>query len=408
MKALEAFDYPAFGRYQAGRVASMVATQVGGVAVGWHVYATSSSVLDLGLVGGVQFLPVALGWPITGTLADRMPRRTVLLWGMALELAAWTAMAVLAAIGAPVAHFLAALFVAGCARAVKAPAATALLPNLVPAAVFPNAVSLNSSLFALSVVGGPAIGGAVYAATGGAVPCFVLAATLSTLASGVYLGLPPVKPAASTRAATLADALEGLRYIRAQPVLLAAITLDLFAVLLGGAVALLPVYARDILHVGPDGLGWLRASPAMGAALFAIVLARWPISRRAGPILLITVAGFGLATIGFGLSRDMATAMACLFVVGATDEVSVFIRHVIAQRWTPDALRGRVSAAEFVFIGASNELGELESGLLAAAVGPVAAVVLGGVGSLVVVVVTLLVARDLRRLDSLERSPVSG
>jgi MFS family permease len=403
VKGLEAFGYPAFGRYQAGRVASLVATQVGGVAVGWHVYATSGSVLDLGLVGGVQFIPVALGWPITGTIADRRPRRTVLLWGMALELAAWTVMAGLAAVGAPVGAFLAALFVAGCARAVKAPAATALLPNLVPAALFPNAVSLNSSLFALSVVGGPAIGGAVYAATGGAVPCFLMASALSAFASVVYLDLPPVAPAPSTRAATMQDALDGIRFIRAQPVLLAAITLDLFAVLLGGAVALLPVYAKDILHVGPDGLGWLRASPAMGAALLAIVLARWPITRRAGPILLAAVAGFGAATIGFGLSREMAAAMFFLFVAGATDEVSVFIRHVIVQRWTPDGLRGRVSAAEFVFIGASNELGEMESGMAAAAIGPVAAVVLGGVGSLAVVAVTLVVARDLRRLDTLER-----
>lgn len=387
-------------RYQAARFGGILAMQIVSVAVAWQVYDLTRRPLDLGLVGLVQFVPLAVGWPITGTLIDRFERRglIVALYGVHVLLA--LGLAGLATTGAGVPAILGALFVVGCARAMLAPASSATLPQLVPIEDFANAATWSSTLSSVATVAGPALGGAVYAWAGGAVSAFAVAAVL--LAVAMY-GMTRVtfRPIELSREPLgWAAAMAGLRFIRRTPVVLAAVTLDLFAVLFGGAVALLPIYARDIFHAGPDALGWLRAAPAVGAGAMAVFLAFRPLTRRVGRALLVTVAVFGVATIAFGFSTEFWPAMIALVVVGASDEVSVFIRQNIVQLATPGPLRGRVSAAEFVFIGASNELGEMESGFAAAWLGVVPAVVWGGVGSLAVVALAAIFARSLRRLDS--------
>ena len=403
MSTLAAFRSPAFRRYQAARVLSILAMQGVSVAVGWQIYDLTHSALDLGLVGGVQFVPLLLLWPLTGTLADRFDRKSVLLGAYVWLLLVIVGLAALAVRGGSVvAPIYALLFAIGIGRAVSGPASSAMLPQLVPPEDFPNAASWSSTLSSVGVIAGPALGGAAYAWAGGAVGAYVLSAGLLTLAT---LSLATVSPRAVAKAReplTLQAALVGVRFIRRHPVLLGAITLDLFAVLLGGAVALLPVYARDLLHTGPEGLGVLRAAPAVGAGLTALFLSARPLRRNVGTTLYVTVAAFGLATIAFGLSTSGIGALVALLLIGATDEVSVFIRQNVVQLATPEAMRGRVGAAEFVFIGASNELGELESGLAAAWIGPVAAVVGGGIGTLVVVALSAWLMPALRRVDRMD------
>lgn len=396
------FRSAAFVRYQVARLFGTLAMQMVGVAVAWQVYLLTDSTTALGLVGGVQFVPLLFLWPITGTLADRYDRRRVALVAWAGLLVATTALLALSLLRAPpFAAILGALFVVGCARSLSAATGPALLPMLVEPEDFPAAAAWSSTVFSVGVIVGPAIGGlctAAFDASG----AYVVAATLLTVAVGALRGVRPIRAAdRSQRPRSLADALAGLRLVFQHPILLGAISLDLFAVLLGGAVALLPVYARDILHVGATGFGTLRAAPAVGALVMAVWLTTRPPRRRIGTLLYATVAVFGLATIGFGLSTTFLPALAFLALSGAADEVSVWIRQNVVQLATPDALRGRVSAVEFVFIGASNELGELESGLLASAIGPVPAVVVGGFGTLGVVGLASVMSPALRRVDTL-------
>jgi MFS family permease len=399
-----AFQHRDFRLYMGVRVLVTLALQVQLVAVGWHIYEQTHRARDLGYVGLAQFLP-AIGFSIvTGHVADRFDRRRVLLacyLGLAL---CSVALAVLAGQAGQldVRAIYAVLFLVGTARAFGGPAAQALMPGLVPREHFANAVAWSSSLWQLTTIVGPAVGGVVAAAFTEASSAYALCAALLLAACCLCAAMRPPVSRREHRAASWSTLVAGVRYVAAHKVVLGAISLDLFAVLLGGAVALMPVFARDILHVGPVGLGVLRAAPAVGAASVAVALAYRPLRRRAGATMLACVAIFGLATIVFGLSRSAPLSLCCLLVIGASDMVSVAVRQTLVQLWTPDEMRGRVSAVNLVFVGASNELGEFESGLTADYLGAVRAVVLGGVGTCLVVLIWAMAFRDLRRVDRLE------
>jgi MFS family permease len=377
-----------------------MANQMLMVALGWQMYDLTHSAWNLGLVGLFQFVPALALALVAGHVADRHDRRHIVSLALTLQL-----LAALLLLLATHEHWLSrdlilgVSLLLGVARSFQMTAQQALTPLLVPAAILARAMAFSSSGMQAAIIGGPALGGFLYAAGAGVVyaACaglFVLAAALVWSARYDHKPVPraPV---------TLDTLLAGVRFIRAKPVVLGAISLDLFAVLLGGAVALLPIYARDILHAGPEGLGLLRGAPAMGALLMSLVLARWTITRRAGAILFACVAIFGATTIVFGLSAWFWLSMAALFVNGAADMVSVVVRQTLVQLDTPDEMRGRVSAVNSIFIGASNQLGEFESGATAALFGPVGAVVAGGVGTLVVVGLWMRWFPELRRRTSL-------
>jgi MFS family permease len=383
------------------------ASQVQGVAVAWHVFTLHHRPFDLGLVGLTLFLPAALLVLVTGLFADRHDRRLIVITAAAVELAA-----ALTFLGLVLAHtdrlwpYLAVILAIGIARAFGTPAERSMLVTLVPESEYMRVSAAYSAFRKMVSIGGPALGGALVA-FGTAVALGGSAALLAlSIAAFAALRMPP-RPGRELAGggATLDDALGGLRFIRAQPVILAAISLDLFAVLFGGATALLPAYADTILRVGPLGLGFLRSAPAAGAAVMATYLARRPLRSNVGRTLLVAVTLFGLSTIAFGLSRDFALSLAALVIVGASDMISVVIRSGLVQLTTPDAMRGRVNAVENVFIGASNELGEFESGTLAAFIGTVPAVVVGGAGTLAVVALCSVVFPQLRRFDRFARTP---
>jgi MFS family permease len=395
------FQFRDFRLYALAMLVSTIAMQMQSVAIGWQVYALTGSALSLGYVGLAQFAPAILLSFATGHAADRFERRHVL--AICHALLASSALGLFWLVQSTTTHrvgFIYALLVlVGGARAFQAPASQALTPNLVPLAHFPSAVAWTSSIWQISVVGGPALGGLLYAAGGGGL-VYGVATALEIAAVGLLLGLR-VKTTRARAANSVGAYAAGLHFVRRHPVILGALSLDLFAVLLGGAVALLPIYARDILHVGPQGLGLLRSAPAVGALVVAVVLAFRPLERRSGMTMLACVAIFGVATVGFGVSRSFPTTLFALALAGAADMVSVYIRHALVQLNTPDTMRGRVAAINMIFIGASNELGEFESGLAASWLGAVPAVVLGGVGSCLVVVVCALLFPELRRADRL-------
>lgn len=374
------------------RAADELASQMLSVAIGWYVYSTTHSPMSLAYAGLAQFLPNAGMALIAGHAADRFERRTVIGWALLVQtvclaaFAAWTAVAPPSA--APV-YLL--LLIMGAARAFGGPAMSAMLPRLVSAEDFPRAVAASSSAHQLCTLVGPAVGGLVYALGGRVV--FACAAGLYFLALTQAGRLP-----AGGRHIGLDDkgALAGIRYVRANRLLLSLISLDLFAVLLGGVTALLPIYARDILLVGPIGLGCLRCASGAGAAIVGFLLARRPIERGAGKSMLACVAGFGLATVVFAVSANFWLSMAALIVAGGFDMVSMVIRQTLVQIATPDAMRGRVSAVNWVFIGASSELGEFESGATAALFGTVPAALLGGLGTLAVVALWAALFPELR------------
>jgi MFS family permease len=397
-----AFAHPGFRLYQGSRLLSVVGSQMQSVAIGWQIYAVTGRPLDLAWVGLAQFFPAVLLSPVTGHVADRFERRRVLMGAFLLHgLMSLALFAVARREFTSVTPIYAVLVGVGAARAFQGPAGSALMPSLVPVEHFRNAVAWSSSLWQAATVVGPALGGLAYAAFGGpslvyacaamgsfgAFACVALIRPVRVDGDGTSAALPRrgqhQKPAREPL--SLASLMAGVRYVRENEVLLGAISLDLFAVLLGGATALLPVYAHDILHLGPVALGALRAAPAVGAAVTGFGLALRPIESRAGAKMLACVAMFGAATIVFGLSRSLPLSLAALFVIGASDMVSVIVRSALVQLETPDAMRGRVSAVNMVFVGASNELGEFESGVTAQLLGVVPAVVLGGVGTLVVV-----------------------
>jgi MFS family permease len=372
------------------------------MAVGWELYARTGSLMALGWVGFVQFVPiVGLSLP-AGHLADRLDRRRVLAGAHALSAFASAGLAALSLARGPVWLIYLCLFVAGVARALSGPAAASLLPLLVPRAAFANAVTWKSSGFHLASVIGPAAGGALIAAFHSAAPVYLIKTALTLVFVAVVVALKPRRPQRPEEAITLNSLLAGLRFVLGAKLILAAITLDMFAVLLGGATALLPAYAEDILEVGPTGLGWLRAAPALGAFVMGVAIAYLPPMRRAGRTLLWVVAGFGAVTILFGVSQWFWLSLLALFAAGALDQVSVVVRHTLVQLRTPDELRGRVSAVNGVFISCSNELGGFRAGSVAALAGPVFSVVSGGVATILVVVAVARLWPQIARLRSLQ------
>ncbi len=352
------------------------------VAVAWHMYDITSSAWDLGLVGLFQFVPALLMTLPAGHLADRVHRGRIFACCMALQAAVATLMLVSTSQGFATRELILGLAVVlGVARAFQMPAQQALIPLLVPASLLPRAFAISSTGMEMAIIGGPALGGLLYALGPRYVYVTCMALLLSASALTLLVHYRHKPPQA---AATWQSLFAGIGFVWRRKVILGATSLDLFAVLLGGATALLPIYAKDILHTGPAGLGLLRSAPAVGALAMSLVLTRWPLRRKVGPRLLMAVGVFGLAMLVFGLSTSFWLSMLALVVTGAADCVSVVTRNTLVQLETPDEMRGRVSAVNSIFIGASNQLGEFESGATAALWGPVGSVVMGGVGTMVV------------------------
>jgi MFS family permease len=380
---LTAFRHRDFALFWSSLVAEALALQMAFVAIGWQVYSVRQNPLDLGLVGLAEFLPLPLLALPAGHLADRLPRRRLLMVMLLLNLVVLSGLLAVTVAGASkVWPFFVLAFMQGVGSAIGAPAGRSLTPSLVPEEILVSALAQRSIAFQGSAVVGPAIGGILFAIRPELV--YVVALVLALGALGCVLAMRSGRLPVSGGAAGLSEVLAGVRLIRRTNVLLGAMSLDLFAVLLGGAVALLPVFARDILEVGPTGLGFLRAAPAVGSLVCAAFIARYPIQRQAGPKLFVVVAGFGVCMVVFGLSRTMWLSMVALALGSAFDTVSVVLRSTILPLVTPDELRGRVTAVEMVFISASNELGAFESGVAAALIGAVPAVVLGGLATIVV------------------------
>ncbi len=398
-----AFQYPNFRNYLFARFFTTLAVQMQSVAVGWQVYAATGDPLDLGLIGLAQFLPFVILVLPAGQIADQFDRKWILVGCYALEtLCAVLLLAYTFSDISAIWPVFAVLVIFGCARAFAMPTSQAITPNLVPREAFPNAIAINSSSSHVATIAGPALGGLLYVFG----PDFVYATVTTILITSVVLMTRVRLPLAirSNEPATWHTVFEGLRFIRSKPVILGAISLDLFAVLFGGAVALLPAYASDVLHIGPQGLGILRTAPAIGAAVTAALLAFYPIARNVGKWLFIGVAIFGLAIIVFGLSTNFLVSLAALIMMGGGDMLSVYIRHLLVQLETPDHIRGRVSAVSAVFIGASNELGEFESGITASWFGLVPAVVLGGIATLGVTALWTRLFPVIYRMDRLPES----
>ena len=366
------------------RLSAVLADQMLIVALGWQMYDLTHSALNLGLIGMAQFLPQLALTLHTGVVADRYDRRKIVAASLLLQALTVLGIAYLSLTHqlAPLALYGAA-FLIGVADAFLSPCLSALVANLVGEAQLPQALAMNSMILRSAVIGGPALGGLIYSVSPNAV--YLLAGACWLLAAVAIVTAPLVRKVAGRPPVTRDFLLAGIRYIRAHPVILGAISLDLFAVLLGGATALLPIYARTILHIGPMGLGVLRTAPEIGALAMSVYLTRYPLQHKAGRAMLWAFGVFGLATIVFGLSRNFALSLTALVVLGAADMISMVVRSSLVQLETPDALRGRVSAVNSLFIGTSNLLGEFESGVVATLVGAMPAVVLGGIGTLCVV-----------------------
>jgi MFS family permease len=391
-----------FVLYLVARFIASMGQQMLTVAVGWELYKRTHSALALGFVGLTQMMPMIFFTLPAGHLADNRDRRQIILAMTILAGLASLGLTVVSSLRAPVQWMYACLFVAGSARTFLWPASSAFLPQLVSRQLFARAVTWNTGSFHLSSVAGPVAGGALIALTGRAGTVYGLN-TLALVVCFALISLVRIQGVVAARERmSLGSLWAGFRFVFASRIILATITLDLFAVLLGGATALLPVYANDILHVGPSGLGLLQAALPMGSLTCALVLAHRPPLERAGRALLLAVAGFGLATIGFGLSTCFWLSLLMLAVCGATDNVSVVVRHTLVQLLTPDEKRGRVSAVNSLFIGTSNELGGFESGLVAHWFGSVFSVVSGGVGTVLVVVAVAWIWPEIRRYGRLE------
>jgi len=390
----EPLRIPAFRAYWLSRLTSTIAQMAMVIVIGWQVYDIARETMDpkaaalrLGVIGLVQFVPLFALTLVSGWTADRLDRRWIARAAVLLELLCAATLALLAWQDAMTLYALfgiAALL--GVARAFAGPALGALAPNLVPREILPKAIALSSIAWQSGSIAGPALGGYLYAAA--PVAPYAASAGLFAVALAGLFAIPPVaRPAIDSRPNPWRQMIEGLSYVRRNRLVLGAMSLDLFAVLLGGATAMLPVFARDILHAGPEGLGHLRAAPAVGATLTAAWFAFRPLKTNVGYKMLLAVVVFGAATIVFGLSRSMLLSLACLALLGSADMFSVYVRQSLIQLYTPDSMRGRVGAVSGLFISASNELGEAESGFLAALIGPVTAVIAGGVGAIAVVAI---------------------
>jgi MFS family permease len=399
---LAAFRYGNFTSFTVARFFLVAALEMQSVAVGWQVYEITRRPLDLGLVGLAQFLPVIFLFLPAGHAADRFNRkRLVLLCYIGFAVCYGLLLQITHMRSHNVTFIYAVLVLLGVVRAFNAPAARSLLPSLVPVEVFPTAIAWNATIFQGATILGPALGGLFYAALRGPAGVYAIALGVTALAIVALFPVTLTQAERPHEEVSARSVLAGLHYIWTHKIILGSISLDLFAVLLGGAVALLPVYAREILRTGPWGLGLLRAAPGAGAATMAVLLAYRPLRKQVGKIMLFCVAGFGAFTIVFGLSRSLTLSLIALMLVGASDMVSVVVRQILVQVATPDAVRGRVNAVDMIFIGASNELGEFESGLTAHWFGTVPAVVLGGLGTLVVVALWAWMFPELRKADRL-------
>jgi MFS family permease len=390
-----------FARYWLSRVCSTVALQMQSVAVAWQMYDLTRNPLDLGLVGLTQFVPAALFVLVAGHVADRYDRRKIVrLCQLVAGLAGATLALGTAGGWLTRESLLAIVFVTGSARAFEQTTLTTLLPGIVPLSMLARATAAGASASQIAVIGGPAVGGLLYAIN----PVLVYALCCALyLTSSVLISLVTAERTATSREPlSLAVLFAGFRYMRHNPVVLGVITLDLFAVILGGVFALLPVFARDVFHAGPWGLGLLRASPGIGALLAALVLTHRPPRRSVGRIMFGAVATYGLAIIVFAFSQSFVLSMALLAVLGAADMMSVVIRMTLIQLETPDDMRGRVSAVNSLFVSASNQLGDFRAGLMAAWLGTIPAVLVGGVGALLVVLVGRKLFDTLYRVETFE------
>jgi MFS family permease len=376
--------------------------QMVAVAIGWQVYEIDRDPLDLGLIGLAEFLPLPLLALPAGQLADRLPRRLVFAGSLALLMAVTALLILVTLAGATkLWPFLALAFASGVASALGTPAARALPPSLVPTEILAAALALRSTAVQAAVVAGPAVGGILFAIR----PELVYGSAVALFGAALFCVVAvrePRVPRISADEAGLASVLQGIAFIRRTPILLGAISLDLVAVLLGGAVALLPLFARDVLEVGPEGLGLLRSAPAVGALAAGILITRRPLRKRVGRRLLVSVGVFGASMAVFGLSRSFALSVAALAVGGFADMISMNIRHTVVAMATPDELLGRVNAVEMVFVSASNELGAFESGAAAALIGAVPAVVIGGALTVAAALTWPLLFRELDQVDRFE------
>jgi MFS family permease len=396
-----AFAHRAYRLYWLARLAATFAIQIVVVAVGWKVYDLTRDPMALGYVGLMQFLPAFLLVLVTGTVADRLSRRLIIVACFTVQGAAAVSLFALSWSGSgTVGPIYLILLVLGVARAFMGPAMQSVVPNLVPREALANAIGWVSSSWQVAAIGGPVVGGLLYGLSEFA--AFGTATVLLAAAVGLMLALPPITVAEQAREPAWQAVSAGFRYVFSNRLVLGAISLDLFAVLLGGAVALMPVYASDILVLGPSGLGMMRAAPGIGAILVAALLARFPIRAMAGVKMFLGVAVFGLATVVFGLSVTPWLSILSLGLMGAGDMISVYVRETLIQLATPDELRGRVSAVNMVFVGASNELGEFRAGGMAALIGTVPAVVFGGAGTLAVAALWAVLFPGLRRAERLD------
>ena len=418
-RGLESFASRDFRRYQLARVTVILGAEAQSVAVAWQVYSITHRALDLGYTGLALFLPGLLFLLPAGHVADRFDRRRIILICYSLQVLCTATLLAITRMGLhTVLPIYAVLFLIGSGRAFSGPASSALIPHLVPEKHFVNAVTWGGAIFQFANTVGPALGGVMFTLPlmrmipdtklEGAGIVYVF--TLGTLGWFLILiGSLKVRPGRmELRAASLKVVLAGFRYVLHMPMLLGSFSLDLFVVLLGGAVALMPIFAQDILHTGPRGLGMLRAAPAVGALCMSLVMARFPLRRNAGVRLFVCTAIFGAGTIVFGLSRDLWLSLASLAIIGAADMISVIIRGSLLQLATPPQMRGRVSAVNSLFIGASNELGEFESGVTAHWWGAVRATIYGGIGALAVAGVWSVLFPQLRQADELTSAALLG
>ncbi|MEB3044480.1 MFS transporter [Rhizobium mulingense] len=396
-----AFRHSSYTRFFFARFLLSFSQQIVSVAVGWQMYDQTGKAIYLGLIGLVQFLPSLLLILVTGSVADRYNRRAIAALCSLVSALCTLALLIMTATDtfAPWPVF-AVLLIFGIERAFMSPAVQSLAPNLVPEDALSNAIAWNSSSWQLAAITGPVIGGLLYGVS--ATTAYTVAVIFSILGAGLLFMIPKPEQKTVGEAKSWAMILGGFSFIRAEKVVLGAISLDLFAVLLGGATALMPIFARDILTLGPWGLGLLRAAPGVGAIVMAIFLAAYPLKHRAGIYMFIGVALFGVGTIIFGVSTNTEVSIAALALMGAADMVSVYVRESLIALWTPDQLRGRVNAVNMVFVGASNELGEFRAGTMASIFGAVPAVVIGGIGTLVIAAIWASSFPKLRRIDTLD------
>lgn len=392
-----------FRFHAVGGIFATIGQQMQAVAVGWELYQRTDSALALGWVGLIQALPIIVLALPAGQLADRYNRKRMVMVAQLMMTTCSLSLGLVSYLQGPVNLFYLILFANAVARAFMAPARAALMPQIVPAKLFANAVTWNTSVFQISSVMGPALGGLLIALSQAATPIYFIDASfgLMRLLLTALIRLKAV--ARNAEPITLRSLSAGIDFVWRTKAILATITLDMFAVLLGGATTLLPIFAKDILAVGPTGLGWLRAAPSLGALVMGFLLVYLPPLKSPGKALLWAVAGFGIATVVFGLSRSYWLSLLALATAGALDNISVVVRHTLVQTLTPDEMRGRVSAVNNIFITSSNELGGFESGLVAALWGPIFSVVSGGIGTILVVVAVMTVWPQVRRIGALER-----